>query len=66
MTVSSTDSEARFTGNGSTVSFPTSIKVFADTDIVVRTINNSTDLVDDTLVLNDAGALGYSVTFDTG
>lgn len=65
MTVSNTASSARTTGNGITTSFPANIKIFDETDIVVQTLDTATDAVINTLILNDAGALGYTVTFDT-
>lgn len=65
MTVSSTTSKVRTTGNGSTTAFPASIKIFAETDITVTTIVSATDVVANTLILNDPGALGFTVVFDT-
>lgn len=65
MTVTATTNKQRTTGNGVTVAFPATIKIFAETDIKVTTINNTTDVLVNTLILNDGGALGYTVAFDT-
>lgn len=65
MTVTNTTNKDRSEGNGITTIFPASIKIFAETDIKVTTIVRATDVLANTLVLNDAGALGYTVTFDT-
>jgi len=65
MTVSSTTSQFRTTGNGITVIFGGPIKIFNETDILVQTLDNTTDAVVNTLILNDAGPLGYTVDFDT-
>lgn len=65
MTVSSTDSSQRTTGNGVTTSFPTSIKIFQESDLAVQILDTVTNAVINTLILNDAGALGFSVVFDT-
>jgi len=65
MTTTSTTNKSRTTGNGVTVVFPATIKIFAATDIVVTTINNTTDALINTLILNDGGALGFTVVFDT-
>ena len=65
MTVSATTNKQRTAGNGATTAFPATIKIFAETDIKVTTINNTTDVLVNTLILNDAGALGFTVTFDT-
>ena len=65
MTVTETLNKKRTTGNGVTVIFPAAIKIFANTDITVTTINNTTDILVNTLILNDGGALGYTVVFDT-
>lgn len=65
MTVSETLNKSRTTGNGVTVAFPANIKIFAATDITVTTINNTTDVLVNTLILNDGGALGFTVVFDT-
>ncbi len=65
MTVSATLNKVRTTGNGVTVAFPASIKIFAETDITVKTIVIATDVKANDLILNDAGALGFTVVFDT-
>ena len=65
MTTSTTLNKGRTTGNGVTTSFPYSIKIREETDIVVQTVNSTTDAVVNTLVLNDGGSLGYTVSFDT-
>lgn len=65
MTVSNTGNKARFSGNNITTEFSANIKILAETDITVRTLNDTTDAVVNTLLLNDGGALGYTVAFDT-
>ncbi len=65
MTVASTLNKKRTEGNGVTVAFPANIKIFEETDITVTTVTRATDVLANTLVLNDAGALGYTVSFDT-
>ena len=65
MTVSETDNKQRTTGNGVTVAFPATIKIFAETDITVKTIVIATDIKANDLILNDGGALGFTVVFDT-
>lgn len=65
MTVSATTNKQRTAGNGATTAFPATIKIFAETDIKVTTINNTTDALVNTLLLNDGGALGFTVVFDT-
>lgn len=65
MTVSSTTNKQRTSGNGATTIFPASIKIFAETDIGVTILDSTTDSLVNTLILNDGGALGFTVTFDT-
>ena len=65
MTTSTTLNKGRTSGNGVTTSFPYSIKIKNESDIVVQTIDSATDAVVNTLVLNDGGSLGYTVSFDT-
>ena len=65
MTTSTTLNKGRTSGNGVTTSFPYSIKIKNESDIVVQTIDSTTDAVVNTLVLNDGGSLGYTVSFDT-
>lgn len=65
MTVAQTSNKSRQLGNGVTVAFPANIKILAETDITVKTIVRATDIKANDLILNDAGALGYTVVFDT-
>lgn len=65
MTVTSLINSSRQNGNGVTVAFAANIKIFAKSDLVVQTLNDTTDAVVNTLILDDAGALGFTVTFDT-
>ena len=64
MTVSSQINRQRTEGNGVTTSFPASIKIFSATDIDVSIINRDDDTLVNDLILNDGGALGFTVTFD--
>jgi hypothetical protein len=64
MTVNSTTRQSRQLGNGTTKAFSANIKIFAETDIVVHILTRTTSAVEKTLVLNDAGSDGYTVTFD--
>jgi len=65
MTTSTTSNKERFNGNGVTVDFPADIKIFSEDDIDVQIVDSSSNAVINTLVLNDAGSLGFSVNFNT-
>lgn len=65
MTVSSTLDKSRQLGNGVTVSFSANIKIFEESELIVQILTRSTSAVENTLILNDGGANGYTVDFDT-
>lgn len=63
MTVSSTLRKSRQEGNNSTTEFSANIKIFAKTDITVQILTRTTGAIEKTLILDDAGANGYTVAF---
>lgn len=65
MTTSSTTNKALFNGNGTTVVFPANIKIFEKTDLNVSIIDAATDVELRVLTLDDLGADGFSLSFDT-